>query len=150
MKFTKLTVVALAIVGMMIAHPSIAQEQKGMFRNIIETFMPPQGNGAKMIAKELELDEEQRPQMRELNERFSRNTSTLRQAYQKEYQNVIALMNSESPNKANVNAKLKSFHAMHQKVVDAEVGYWIDLKTILTPAQNLKLWEIFEKNRIRG
>jgi hypothetical protein len=58
-------------------------------------------------------------------------------------------MNTESPNKSNVNDKLKSFHAMHQKVLDAEVDYWMDLKEILTPAQNLKLWEIFEKQRIR-
>ena len=149
MKFTKLTVFALALVAMMIAHPSMAQDKKGMFGNVVETFMPPKGDGAKMIAKELELDEEQRPKMRELNERFKRNVSTLRQAYQQEYQNVVALMNSESPNKSNVNAKLKSFHAMHQKVLDAEVGYWMDLKEILTPAQNLKLWEIFEKQRIR-
>ena len=149
MKFTKLTVLALAIVGMMIAPPSMAQEKKGVFRNVVETFMPPKGDGARMIAKELALDEEQRPKMKELNERFTRNASTLRQAYQQEYKNVVALMNSESPNKTNVNDKLKSFHAMHQKVLDAEVDYWMDLKTILTPAQNLKLWEIFEKQRIR-
>ena len=146
---TKLKVVVPIIIGMMIAPLGMAQGEKGVSRNILETFMPPKGEGAQRIAKELGLDTEQRAQMKEVNSQFADDTAGLRQSYQEGYRDVVSLMNSESPDKGKVNSTLKTFHKIHADVVDAEVRYWMDLKTILNPEQNLELWGIFEKNRIR-
>ena len=124
-------------------------QKKGVFRNIVQTFRPPSGKELTKISNDLELNDEQKQQMKEVNDRFKQQTSTLKQRYGTGYEKVVKLMNTEQPNKANVNQTLKNFHNTHSQIVDAEVQYWMDLKTILTPAQNLKLWRIFEQSRIR-
>ena len=123
--------------------------RKGIFKNIMTVFRPPSAQEQKNIAQKLELTEEQRPKMKELNDKYRKQSSTLKKKYSTAYNDVVSLMNQQSPNKQKVNQKLKAFHSTHSNLVDAEVQYWMDLKTILTPAQNNKLWEIFEQSRIR-
>jgi len=138
-----------ALLGAYSVEAQAAGGQKGLFKNVVQTFRPPSGRELTKIANDLELDEEQKRQMKELNDRFQQQTSTLKQRYETGYEKVVKLMSTEHPDKGNVNQTLKNFHQTHSQFVDAEVQFWMDLKTILTPAQNLKLWRLFEKSRIR-
>ncbi len=123
--------------------------KKGILRNILVTFIPPTPAEQKNIAQKLELTEEQRSKMKELNDKYKRQSADLRKKYQQAYNDIVLLMKQEKPNKERVNRELKTFHSIHSQVLNQEVKYWMDLKTILTPSQNNKLWEIFEQNRTR-
>ena len=145
----KLTTTTLIVLVAALSFTTAIAAQKGLTRNIISTFAPPDGADRAAIAQKLEITAEQKSQMKEISKRFKDQSSALKKDYQTAYQNVVKLMNNEKPDKSRVNEKLKNFHQVHSKVLEAEVQYWMDLKTILSPAQNLQLWEIFEQSRIR-
>ena len=145
----KLTTTALIVLVAALSFTTVMAAQKGITRNIVSTFTPPDGAERAAIAKKLEMTAEQKSQMQEVVNRFKKQSSSLKKDYQTAYQNIVKLMNNEKPDKSLVNEKLKNFHRVHSNVVEAEVQYWIDLKTILSPAQNLQLWEMFEQSRIR-
>ncbi len=130
------------------AAPSLA-ERKGLFRNIVSTFAPPSPQESKTIAKTLELTEEQRKQMKELNEKYRRESSNLKREFNKGYEAVVRLMKATNPDKGRVNEALKRFHEVHSKLLSKEVEYWTSFKSILTPEQNKKFWKLFEKSRVR-
>ncbi len=126
------------------------EEQKGIFRNILIVFMPPTPEQEQVIAERLELTEEQRTQMKQLSDRYREDATTLRNKYISVYNDIVTLMEQTEPNRTVVNEKLKAFHNVHQEVLSREIIYWMDFKTILTPEQNKKFWNIFEQSRIRG
>lgn len=123
--------------------------QKGLTRNIISTFYPPTVEQQQVIAQKLVLTDQQRQEMSTVNQRFRSQSKVLKQRYGEAYRSVVKLMNAETPNKQRVNEVLKAFHRTHSQMLDAEVQYWLDLKTLLTPAQNYQLWKLFEESRIR-
>ncbi|GBD95962.1 MAG TPA: hypothetical protein ENG83_05310 [Nitrospirae bacterium] len=126
-----------------------ASAKKNIVTNIVVTFRPPAPEEQKTIARKLELTEEQKAEMKVINGKYRQQSMALKNKYNAAYKDVVLLMKEDKPNKERVNRELKTFHNIHSQVVDVEVQYWMDLKTILTPAQNNKLWEIFEKGRIR-
>lgn len=123
--------------------------RKDIVKNILVTFRAPNPEEQKSISQQLQMTPEQNAQMKEVNERYKKDSTTLRDRYNAAYQDVVMLMKQEKPDKIRVNETLKKFHSIHAEVLNREVGYWMDLKTILTPQQNNKLWEIFEQQRIR-
>ena len=145
----KLTTSTLIVLVAALSFTTAIAAQKGITRNIVSVFAPPNAAESASIAQTLEMTAEQKSQMKEVADRFKKQASTLKKKYQTAYQNIVSLMDNEKPDISKVNEGLKNFHQVHSNVVDAEVQYWIDLKTILSPAQNLQLWEIFEQSRLR-
>ena len=145
----KLTTTTLIVLVAALSFTTAIAAQKGMTRNIVSVFAPPKAAERASIAQTLEMTAEQKSQMKEVADRFKKQASTLKKKYQTAYQNIVSFMDNEKPDISKVNEGLKNFHQVHSNVVDAEVQYWIDLKTILSPAQNLQLWEIFEQSRLR-
>ena len=129
---------------------SAEETRKGLFRNIMVVFIPPTPEEQAKIATTVGLTDEQKQQMKAVSDRYRANAETLKRRYASAYQDVVHLMEQSNPNKSTVNSKLRAFHSTHKKVVDQEVRYWIDFKTILTPEQNKKFWNVFEQNRIRS
>lgn len=123
--------------------------RKDVVKNILVTFKAPSQTEQKSIAQQLKLTPEQNKQMKELNDRYQKESAELKNRYNKAYNDVVMLMKQEKPDKQLVNNTLKEFHSVHSQVLDKEVSYWMEMKTILTPEQNNKLWQIFEQNRIK-
>lgn len=142
---------AALLLPLLLASPAAAQEaRKGLFRNILAVFAPPTQEEEQRIVAQVGLSDEQKTQMRAVNERYRSDSSALMAKYNTAYEDVVRLMQATNPNKAEVNQRLKTFNQIHQEVVAHEVGYWSDFKAILTPEQNQKFWNMFEQNRIRG
>lgn len=138
----------LVIISLGYVYDAVAQ-RKDITKNIIIVFRAPSPQEQKEISQKLQLTPEQNTKMKEVNERYKKETGNLKNEYNAAYQDVELLMKAEKPDKNRVNETLKKFHGIHTEALEKEVGYWMDLKTILTPAQNNKLWEIFEQDRIR-
>ena len=136
------------IISLVYVYDAVAQ-RKDMVKNIIIVFRSPSPHEQKEISQKLQLTPEQITKMKEVNERYKKETGNLKNEYNAAYRDVELLMKTEKPDKNRVNETLKRFHRIHTEVLEREVGYWIDLKTILTPDQNNKLWEVFEQSRIR-
>ena len=150
-RFSKLAATFLILMTFLLSGPVLAQDsQKGIFRNIIAVFHPPSVEERQKIATTVGMSDEQKMEMKAVADRYQTQAQTLLGKYQTAYNNVVKLMNTSNPDKTTVNTKLKNFHRVHQNVVDAEVQYWIDFKSILTPEQNKKFWNMFEQSRIRG
>ena len=144
--FTGISVLTL----LALSGGALGQEtRKGVLRNIIVVFQPPNPEEQRQIATQVNLTEEQRGQMKAVSERYRADAQTLRGKYATAYRDVVRLMQQTEPNKSTVNSKLKAFHNVHQQVVSHEVQYWMDFKSILTPEQNKKFWNVFEQKRIR-
>lgn len=126
-----------------------ADGKKSIVRNIVKVFAPPTDAEKKTIATRVGLDEEQRAEMAEVNERYAADVSSLKSDYEAAYEGVVELMEMTEPSKSVVNEKLSAFHDVHQKMVDHEVKYWTDFKGILTGKQNKKFWALFEESRVR-
>jgi len=134
-----------------VATPAAAQEaRKGLTRNILEVFAPPTAEQEKKIATTVQMTEEQKTQMKAVNERYRGESQALLTKYRSAYEDVVKLMQETSPDKGQVNERLKAFHQVHAEVVSHEVTYWAEFKSILTPAQNQKFWNLFEQTRVRG
>ncbi|MGD8374766.1 MAG: periplasmic heavy metal sensor [Acidobacteriota bacterium] len=138
----------LVVLALLLPVAATAQDQKGLMRNVVSVFAPPSPEEQQKIAATVELNDEQKQQMKEVSDRYRSQAQTLRGKYQTAYDDVVSLMESTEPDKGNVAAKLKNFHSVHQQIVDVEVQYWIDFKTILTPEQNKKFWNLFAQSRI--
>lgn len=124
-------------------------EEKGLLRNVITTFAPPSPEEQRSLVETVGMSEEQKAKLRSVNERYRNDAQRLRAKYDMAYENVVLLMNQQNPNKSRVNQTLKNFHSVHQEMVNREVGYWMDFKSILTPEQNRKFWNAFEQKRVR-
>jgi Spy/CpxP family protein refolding chaperone len=129
--------------------PAAPGARKGLLRNIMTVFAPPTAQEERTIATTVGMSEEQKSQMKAVNERYRSDSTALVAKYNNAYDDVVRLMDATSPNKGEVNQTLKTFHQIHQEVLEREVGYWTDFKAILTPEQNRKFWNLFEQRRIR-
>jgi Spy/CpxP family protein refolding chaperone len=141
-----LLIVCIAFV-FVFTHDVFARED--IVKNILITFKIPSPAEQKSIAQQLKLNPEQNKQMKELNDRYQKESADLKSRYNKAYNDVVMLMKQEKPDQQLVNNTLKEFHSIHAEVLEKEVGYWMEMKTILTPAQNNKLWQVFEQNRVK-
>jgi len=131
--------------------PAVAQDtRRGLLRNILVVFAPPSQQEEQRIAARVGMSSQQKTQMRAVNERYRSDAPSLRAKYDAAYDDVVRLMQSTNPNQGEVNQRLRTFHRVHQEVVEREVGYWNDFKEILTPQQNQTFWNIFEQSRVRG
>lgn len=148
MRRTFLPAVPLVILALL-SGAAMAQDQKGLMRNVVSVFAPPSPEEQQKIATTVGLTDEQKQQMKEVSDRYRSQAQTLRDKYQTAYSDVVGLMESTDPDKGNVAAKLKNFNSVHQQIVEVEVQYWVDFKSILTPEQNQKFWNLFEQSRIR-
>lgn len=135
-------------ISLVYVYDAVAQ-RKDITKNIIIVFRSPSPQEQKEISQKLQLTPEQNTKMKEVNERYRKETENLRNKYSAATQDVELLMKAEKPDKNRVNETLKTFHRIHSEVLEKEVGYWMDMKTILTPGQNDKLWNLWEQNRIR-
>lgn len=146
--------VAALLVSVLVVSSAAAQgaqgARKGLFRNLITVFAPPTPQEERTIATTVGLSEDQKTQMRAVNQRYRSDSSALMAKYNSAYEDVVSLMQSTDPNKSDVAQRLKTFHQVHQEVVEREVGYWTDFKSIMTPEQNQKFWNLFEQSRVRG
>lgn len=131
------------------AYTAFAEERKDITKNIIIVFRPPSADEQKNISKQLQMTSEQNAKMKEVADSYQRDSVSLKNQYNAAYNDVIKLMQAEQPDKVTVNETLKRFNAIHSQLVDKEVEYWMQFKSVLTPEQNDKLWEIFEQSRIR-
>jgi len=139
------------LLPLLFAFPAAAQDaRKGPLRNILEVFAPPSQEEEQRISARVGLSAQQKTQMRAVNERYRADAPSLRARYDAAYEDVLRLMESTSPNRGEVNQRLRTFNRVHQEVVEREVGYWTDFKAILTPEQNRTFWNMFEQSRIRG
>ena len=138
------------LLSLAIAGPAPAQEaRKGPLRNVITTFRPPSPQEEKTISTRLQLTEDQKRSMKAVNERYRQDSETLLAKYRAAYDDVVRLMQQTDPNKTAVNDRLKTFHRIHEQVLDKEVGYWMDFKGVLTTEQNRQFWNLFEQDRVR-
>jgi Spy/CpxP family protein refolding chaperone len=142
---------AALLLSLVVASPAAAQApaRKGLVRNILVVFAPPSPEEERSIATRVGMDQDQKTRMRAVNDRYRSDSTTLRAKYDAAYDDVVRLMQATNPNKGDVNQVLKTFHQIHEQVLEREVGYWEDFKAILTPEQNQKFWNMFEQNRIR-
>ncbi len=149
MNTRKKGLVALCLAATLGGLATLAYADKGIFRNIISTFRPPTVAEQQKLATSLQLTEEQKQALHNSNTKFRNSARNLREEYQKAYRSVVQLMQADSVNMDEVNRRLQKFNTVHQKIVDAEVRYWVSLKGNLTREQGRKLWEFFEQTRIR-
>jgi Spy/CpxP family protein refolding chaperone len=152
MKRSAALVLAAALsLPLLLATPAAAQEpQHGLLRNVIAVFRPPTPDEERAIATSVGLTDDQKTKMKSVNERYRSDSQDLLAKYRAAYEDIVKLMQSTNPNKAQVNQRLKTFHQIHSQIVDREVGYWTDFKSILTPEQNQKFWNVFEQKRVRA
>ena len=152
MKRLVLFTCALALLlPLLFAFPAGAQDmRKGPLRNILVVFAPPSQEEEQRISVRVGLSAEQKTQMRAVNQRYRSDAPNLRAKYDAAYDDCVRLMESTNPSRSEVNQRLRTFNQVHQEVLEREVGYWTDFKSILTPQQNQKFWNMFEQSRIRG
>ena len=146
------TGVLALLLPLLFVLPATAQQdnRKGPLRNILAVFAPPSQAEEQQISTRVGLSNQQKTQMRAVNDRYRADAPSLRAKYDAAYADVVRLMESTNPNRGEVNQRLRTFNRVHEEVVTREVGYWTDFKSILTPEQNQTFWNIFEQSRIRG
>ena len=140
---------AFTLIFAVVSGSAQQQQRKGIFKNIVTTFRLPSPAEQKNISRRLNLTEEQRTQMKGITEKYKKEGSQLISEYNKGYEAVVRLMESTNPDSSCVNQALKDFHQVHSQLVDKEVEYWRDFKSILTLEQNKQFWNIFAKSRVR-
>lgn len=139
---------AFTLIFAVVSGSAQEQQRKGVFRNIVNTFRLPSPAEQRNVAQKLELTEEQRTQLKGITEKYKKEGSQLLSEYNKGYEAVVRLMESTNPDSSRVNQALKDFHQVHSQLVDKEVEYWREFKSILTLEQNKQFWNIFAKSRV--
>ena len=140
---------AFTLIFAVVSGNAQQEQRKGLSRNIVTTFRLPSPAEQRNISRQLELTEKQRTKMKGITEKYKKKGSQLLSEYNKRYEAVVRLMESTNPDSTRVNQALKRFHQAHSQLVDKEVGYWRDFKSILTLEQNKQFWNIFAKSRVR-
>ena len=144
-----ITFVFLAITLIFSAPTWGSERANWSVNDIVSSFFPPSPAEAKVINKSLSFTDEQRTELKKLNQKYRADTSSLANKYKNVYDSTVHLIKSDNANAANVNSTLIKFHKVHQQFLDKEVEYWSEFKTLLTKEQNGKFWNLFEKSRIK-
>ncbi len=145
----RINALALALVATIAFAVPAAHAGKVTMGTLVSTFRPPTPSEQQALVRDLEMTEDQRSQMKELDARFRRETRNLRQEYQKAYRSVVQLMQAGSVDSGEVIRRVKRFNEVHNTIVEKEVQYWVDLKNLLEPPQRKTLAQKFLKSRVR-
>jgi len=118
--------------------------------NPVEVFAPPTKSERERIYERLEVTRQQRRELEALLNKYEKDFEILIEDYKRAYNRLVEFIKAEKPPDARrVNNMLKEFHEVEEKILKKEVYYWKELKEILAPQQNYRLWELFEKDRLR-
>jgi Spy/CpxP family protein refolding chaperone len=148
-KLAALTIMVSVILLSLQGLSQAQQRKEAAFGGAVVAMMaPPSPEEASSLAKQLKLPPEQQKQMQGVTERYRGDAQALQDEYASAVRNLLALIREPAPAPATANQRLKEFNNVHQAVLSREVQYWAEVKAILTPEQNLQLWNIFEQSRL--
>jgi hypothetical protein len=128
-----------------------AQElgNKKIIPSIMHILTPPSESESTKLANQLDLKTDQRKKMQELYETYVKDTKYFKKQYEVKFQQLLTLMNDQSPNGKRVEKECQEFLHLERQVLNAEIKYWTGLKNTLTKKQNNKLWHYIENRRIK-
>jgi Spy/CpxP family protein refolding chaperone len=147
----KLAALTMMVSVVLVSLQGVAQAQRreaAFGKAMVAMMAPPSPQEASAMAKQLKLTPEQQKQMREVTDRYRTDTQALRQKYESGVESVLALIREPAPTPGAANQRLREFHDVHQEVLNKEVQYWMEVKSIMTPEQTHQLWNIFERSRL--
>lgn len=122
---------------------------KEMTQSIVVVFAPPTKEEASSLSKSLNLTPEQKQKMQGLNQKYAQQAKAMKDEYIRAVRDLTKLMVDPNITAQGSNQELKHFHQVHQTILDQEVAYWSDFKTILTPQQNKIFGQAFTRSRLQ-
>jgi Spy/CpxP family protein refolding chaperone len=139
----------IVMFSMVFVAQADAQQKKQLWIDPVGTFRPPSPAEEQAIVTDLQLTEEQKSQMQDLNKRYKADVKALADKYQQARQDMISALESGDPDTAKVRSAAGAVNDTHSKLLAKEVEYWTAIPEILTQEQTIKFWKLFGKSRIK-
>jgi Spy/CpxP family protein refolding chaperone len=150
---TKRTATAVAIVLLfaILFTAVYAKEVKNprIIPAIMHILAPPTEEENRVLAEKLEMTPEQKKKMNDLYENYRQNTRSFRNQYEVKFNQLLKLMEDPAPKPKQVQKECREFLDLEQKVLNAELNYWMGLKKVLTKRQNNQLWNFVKDRRLK-
>ncbi len=141
-------------IGVMVLFLSVVfaiqvNAQSRIWGDIIVILRPPTLEETRGITKQLNLTGEQKKEMKDLNQKYHDDLSSLKEKYQIIYNDLLEAVGNPNVKMGTVQKKAKKLNDTHEKILEKEIEYWNDVKEILDPEQYSKMWNLFTNKRLK-